>query len=320
MSETPQQRRARLQQIESASRILSILHSRVVSPEEYEFAFVIHQQTVFWVAVEKPVQEPQDEARAARPFSAVTFLLQLLFDWKMDHSFFILRNRIYSTEKISEMDRGMVKVIAKRLTGELQPGVRSVPSEREKWEESELELIDLRSRLSTVPSYCGPFLKMNDLNRRPIAEIQEYWRRLRAMRPNGVEVELVKELLNWLCEQIPRGSVLHDHDRPIAGVLLSAEGEILSFGVNSNSINKSLHAEVVLLQRYYRETGGGGLPNGVRLFVTHRPCRMCAGMLYRALGEPALIEAVAFYYTDVPGVLNYGASTDPLLKRHGVFF
>lgn len=313
MSETPQQRRARLQQIESASRILSILQSRVASPEGFDFAFVAHGETVFWVAVEKP----RGDFAFVRPFSAITYLLQMLFDWKMDHSFFILRNRIFSTEKVSDMDRGMVKIIAKRLSGELRPFLAdsAAGSSLEiAWaEESRFEYVDLRTLSAQVPQYCGPFQKMNEMNRRPLAEVQQRWQEYKQRLEGLPESEIAEDFLKWLCEQVPRGEVLHDHDRPIAGLLLSSSGELLSYGVNSNSINKSLHAEVLLLQRYYRESGGQALPKGVRLYVTHRPCRMCAGMLYRSLGEPSEVPKVAFYYTDMPGVLNYGASTDGLL-------
>ncbi|MNS97203.1 tRNA-specific adenosine deaminase [compost metagenome] len=92
-----------------------------------------------------------------------------------------------------------------------------------------------------------------------------------------------------LAAQIPRGEVLHDYDRDIAAVLLNADREVLSYGLNSNSKNKTLHAEVNLVQRYFRENHQM-IPEGAILISTHKPCKMCAGIIYDSAVNPRSLK------------------------------
>jgi hypothetical protein len=97
--------------------------------------------------------------------------------------------------------------------------------------------------------------------------------------------------LQKLVSEIPRGPVLHDWARPIAAVLVDADGRVLGAGVNSNSINKTLHAEVNLIQSYFLQTHQS-LPAGATLYVTHKPCKMCAAMIYESspAGQPIQVR------------------------------
>jgi tRNA(Arg) A34 adenosine deaminase TadA len=100
---------------------------------------------------------------------------------------------------------------------------------------------------------------------------------------------------------VPRGDVLHDYDRDIAAILVDAEGKLLSYGVNSNSKNKTLHAEVNLIQRYFKETGRK-IPLGAVLYSTHKPCKMCAGMIYHWSENPDVLQV--YYNIDEQGGLS----------------
>lgn len=66
----------------------------------------------------------------------------------------------------------------------------------------------------------------------------------------------------------------------IGGVLVSGQGRVLAWGVNTNLANTTLHGEVNIVQYVQRQTGGAQLPSNGTLYTTLEPCEMCAGMLY----------------------------------------
>lgn len=301
-------------QMQRAAGILAFLQEKADVSNLDDFAFVEHEGRVYWVSVERSAQRA--------PYSAVTYLVQTLFDERKDLSFFILRNRIYTSAELSEMDRGMIRIIAKRVSSIGQP---SIVSNEVKELVRTLELVELSKR--PQPLFLGPFQFLNAANQLPINTIAEKWQQEVLARVRSWDFENdqclgeVQKFLKSLADLNSRGEVLHDFDRPISAVLISEDGELLSFGVNSNSINKSLHAEVVMLQRFYREVGSL-LPEGSRIFVSHRPCRMCAGMIHQMLpSHTTPLIPTATYFEEVPGPQNHGAPTDPLLKKgSGVFF
>ncbi len=225
----------------------------LLSREGYDLAFVEHRGTLYYSYCPKGLEGPS---------SAVVKLLQGVFDQQVDHSFFILRQRVYTTTSLTEMCRGMVKVVAKRAT-------ELVASEDHR----------LKLGLSFVEvGQTSDFLwESRHLSSENMISVAEFKKNFRGRAPGGDQsfAALAKELASL----VPRGEVLHDQDRSIAAVLVSPQGEILSYGLNSNSKNKTLHAEVNLVQRYYRETGER-LPEGATIFSTHKPCKMCAGMIY----------------------------------------
>ena len=112
-----------------------------------------------------------------------------------------------------------------------------------------------------------------------------------------------------MATRVPRGAVLHDHDRAIAAMLIDGNGELLSYGVNSNSRNKTLHAEVNLVQRWFRESGKK-IPSGAVLYSTHKPCKMCAGMIYHWSENPRDVQV--FYAVEEDG----GLSRETVLDQH----
>ncbi len=208
----------------------------------YEVAFVEHQGRVYFSLFLQ---------QAVAPSSAVVKLLQGLFDQFVDQSFFILRNRIFTTAAVTEMCLGMTKVVAKRITGKVIPVDHQMDLKYEK----------LEVGLSTELLYpCEQRASPPELSQMQGAQ--------------GDWMTQVRELsrLN------PRGSVLHDYDREIAALLVRGQ-EILAYGLNSNSKNKTLHAEVNLLQSFFKRSAGK-IPRGTQIYSTHKPCKMCAGMIY----------------------------------------
>ena len=180
---------------------------------------------------------------------------------------------------------GMVKVVAKRISGPLRPFDHALPLSLDFVEigEGAQKLFPVRQRSELSQIFVASHLTAAE----PIARA---WQLAR---------------LN------PRGEVLHDYNRGIAALLVGPEDEILAWGLNSNSKNKTLHAEVNLVQDYFRRTGRK-IPRGARIYSTHKPCKMCAGMIFENSEERK--DAFVLYEVEETG----GLSSATVLDRHGL--
>lgn len=87
------------------------------------------------------------------------------------------------------------------------------------------------------------------------------------------------ELAFALAGRARREGELYRRDRPVGCVLLDPAGERVAWAHNNNRSNRTLHAEVNLIQGLWARTGTGPMP-GSRLVTTLEPCRMCQGMLH----------------------------------------
>jgi tRNA(Arg) A34 adenosine deaminase TadA len=223
-----------------------------------EVAFVQHQNTIHWL-----VRSRASLVNGA-PSSPITDLLQGIFAEYGDHSFFILRNRIYTTRPLTAMCQGMLKLVGKRC-----------------------QVLDFSQ---------GPE-DLSGLGAAPIAKLISDFR-LRAVRASMTCFEDLPQsalandlghlhfmnLARSLAETARREKNQYQSDRAIAAILVSSQNEILSFGINRSFPDKTRHAEVSLVQSYYRRTGRL-LPKGSRLYTTLEPCQMCAGMIWESLED-----------------------------------
>ncbi|QDK39268.1 Bd3614 family nucleic acid deaminase [Bdellovibrio sp. NC01] len=251
----------------------------------FELAFVEHKERVFFALYPKNA--------AAAPSSAVVKLLQGLFDQHVDHSFFILRNRIFATAALSEMCTGMVKVVAKRATGNILA------------RDHALEITSQLIQIGEAKDSLYPVSHLNLENQVSVVDVEKYFG---AHRADGNHQSYLMAATR-LAKNIARGDVLHDYDRDIAALLVSRDGQLLGFGLNSNSKNKTLHAEVNLLQRYFKEHGHG-IPEDAILYSTHKPCKMCAGMIYQASGRSQRLQVIYLHEED--GSLSRATILDQL--------
>ncbi len=252
----------------------------------FDVAFVEHQGSLYFAHFSIGGQAPS---------SALIKLLQGVFDQHVDLSFFILRNRIFTTADISEMCLGMLKVVAKRATGFIQGIDHGI-------------YIDLRfHEVGFRDDLLFPVTKLSHHNERSIEQIQEGIAAQFAFDPDAMLKKATA-----LAAEVDRGNVLHDHHRGIAAILMSASGECLSYGVNSNAFNKTLHAEVNLVQRLFREKKMK-IPAGAILYSTHKPCKMCAGMIHDWSEDPKRIQV--FYQEPEDGRLSRNTILDKMANQ-----
>lgn len=251
--------------------------------EGYDFAWIYSERAVgphpaskiYWAAIPK--------SREQVPSSAVIKLIQGLFEQYWDQSFFLLRQRIWTTAILSEMDRAMVKVAAKRAQQLEGPA---------------------DSRLGFVPGSDEGFGVVDEVFFR-----RDQIRSDLEKKYVGKELMSAREIQTAIDElrgSVPRGEVLHDHNRPISAILIGNDQKVLATSVHAGSLNKTLHAEVRLCQSF-----ASRFPEGSRLFVSMKPCLMCSAMVSHM--SQGLHDFQTIYLENDPGRMARGTS----LEREG---
>lgn len=226
----------------------------------FDLAFVSHLRKLYYAH--------HTQGRVS-PSSAVVNLLQGIFEQYIDQSFFILRNRIYTTSLPQQRCLGMVKVAAKRISGEINPVDHGVEVAFEKIRVSTGQTLIESKYLSSE----------NHWSLTTVASLYE-----------GSRLKWARALANLNI----RGEVLHDYNRDIACLLVDKSGELLSYGINANSMNKTLHAEINMVQKFFYEKGQK-IPEGAEIITTRKPCPMCAGMIYDWCEKP---ESLKIYFAE----------------------
>lgn len=254
----------------------------------FDLAFVEHRRVLYYSYFPQGVSAPS---------SALVKLLQGVFDTHLDLSFFILRNRIYTTAVLTEMCRGMLKVVAKRAYDQVivcDHGIRL---------DLELKEVALKTEI------LFPTQKLSAENRADLNNISKLF-------ANVQSPSLILEKVAQIASLVVRGEIRHDFNRDIAAVLFNSEGECLSYGVNSNALNKTLHAEINLVHRLYKEKGLK-IPPGAVLYSTHKPCKMCSGMIHDWSENPYRVQI--YYRHHEKGRLSRATSLDRLGLQTQIF-
>lgn len=224
------------------------------------------------------------------PSSAIVKLVQSVFDRYRDQSFFLLRQKIRTTAPVTDLDRGVLQLAAKRA-----------------------ETVTAAEEFSGTPVSSLDFEEMTD----PRAELFESSLEQLALPepPNHPlsEREIVMRL-ETLKALVPRGEILHDHNRPVAVLLVDRDGHVLEESVHGGFLNKTLHAELRLVQKYFRRHRSG-FPSGSRVYVSLKPCRMCAAMLMK-MGENVGEDFRVVFVEKDPGRLAQAT----LLEKRGRLF
>ncbi|MBX3040035.1 MAG: Bd3614 family nucleic acid deaminase [Bdellovibrionaceae bacterium] len=246
----------------------------------YESAFVESAGTLYFSRYPQGLQSPS---------SATIKLLQGVFDQHQDSSFFILRHRLYTTGPLSERCRGMIKVAAKRATANIQPRNHGLT----------LDLKRTEIGFSENPLFP---VQADGRTTSPSEERIDSILSRSAESPSEMLI-----LAEEIASLIETGGPLHDFHRQIAAVLKSREGEILGYGINTNALNKTLHAEINLIQKFFTRTGQR-IPKGATLYSTHKPCKMCAGMIHDWSEDPKGMKV--FYRNEEKGGLSRNTILD----------
>ena len=177
----------------------------------------------------------------------------------------IVRNRIFTTEALTESSWGTVKVAARRVDF----SVRALKS-------------GASHSVEIVPSRGSADQPLNDT----VEKVLLGWR-------GGSEDDVWKILDRMIAvAQSWESRILA---LPVAAVLVDSEERILSWGVNSAWDYRTEHAETNLIRRWYAK-GCPGVPE--KLWVTRKSCKMCSGWIWDAFAGPAGVPTVQVCYRD----------------------
>lgn len=210
------------------------------------------------------------------PSSAVIKLLQGIFDQYEDLSFFILRNRVFANYKLSASDLGMIRLVAKRASGEQALPANLIEEGQEIGKEDEA-LIQTRRNIRPLD-----FSKT-------------------------ISTKSVPEFSAELLAQIPTENQRHDQARKVVAFATDAKGLVLEATANAAIFNKTLHAEVCLIQNLFRKGFHSFLEDG-NIYVSLKPCKMCAAMIYEFL--PPNFKGRVVYLEDDLGPLAQSTALD----------
>jgi tRNA(Arg) A34 adenosine deaminase TadA len=236
-----------------------------------EVAFLRARQGIFF-ARRLPGERPS--------LSAVVRLVRGIYELEPRRAVWIVRNRILSTAPASAMCMGAVRVAARRL--------RAGIAARDRGLAIDLHRIDAGAAL--------PAARRADPSIEPQLEAI-----VRAEGPRCGDSAAYLRLALRLAAEVervaPRDPAADRPDRPVAALLVGAEGELLEWATNTGSRNATLHAEANLVE--LRLARGEALPAGARILATLKPCKMCAGLLWDAAADRAALRV--FYAADDPG-------------------
>ena len=212
------------------------------------------------------------------PLTPVFQFIHGVFEVNRDHSFFILRQRLWVCGVVTEFCEQVVKVCAKRI--------------------SKSELSDMLERVR-VGLETSQFIRIS-----PPSFPKNAWPLLSEVYLPAYDDEKLSRgrFVEKLAAQVERTSVLHDSNWPI-GAAVFFKNKILSVGRNQSFAVKTQHAEVQMVLRWYLQTGQL-LPRGCEVWVTHKPCRMCAGLL-RYWSEDGADVNVCFLQDVTGGLSNH---------------
>ena len=85
---------------------------------------------------------------------------------------------------------------------------------------------------------------------------------------------------------------LHLAPRNVGALILDGSGKLLAATVNTNSSCQMRHAEVNLIL-HLRERGIHEIPDGAQIYVSLKPCRMCASLILSSALNSSSIKIIA---------------------------
>ncbi|MGK5089447.1 Bd3614 family nucleic acid deaminase [Bdellovibrionota bacterium FG-2] len=202
------------------------------------------------------------------PFSSIVNLIQGVYESYPENARRMLRHRLYTTATLTSMCRGMIKVAAKRASDEVVP------------QSHDLDASEALVKVQYDSSRQGmsvPFVpQANEFD-------DQAWMQL---------------AFSLICKRPENSGPRFLLDRPVGALLVSAENRLLFIATNENASNKTSHAEVKLVQGYFRATGSP-LPLGCRIYTTLKCCKMCAAMIWQSAKEPTSVRV--YYGENDPG-------------------
>ena len=236
-------------------------------------ALLVHDDTVLFTASAPPEHAPA---------SAVFDLLQAIHHAFVGRAHLVSRRRLLSTAAPSAFDREAVRLFGGKLCANVPARAGSLPPLR--WRDLTAATEQAREGAQQKSALPTPTLPLTS------------------------EEALVSHAVA-LAEAPSTSAPLALRDRAVAALLVDDAGRVLCAARNTNGTNRTLHAEVNLLQRWWARHRSP-VPAGTRVVTSLQPCRFCAELILKC--APQLTEVL--YARPDPGRLARGTA----LERRGL--
>lgn len=243
-----------------------------------QFAFVSYKDQQFCACYKPTLQEPH---------SAATQLIQGIYFNYPEIAYTILRNRIYLNYNPKLMCRAMIQVAAKRYTVDLKLN----------------PLLEVKETNNTsVAINFKPQQDLSTLNNQELTIQLGLQNKNHTQSCNSSQFSIDSEYsqskqqlyLDWLKVPIENSAnPLYVQSRKVKSFLVIPKKNIHIYSINNNVQNKSLHAEVLLLQNYF-SIYKSGFHESTELYTSLQCCKMCAAMYWHMHSDP-LKNARAYY-------------------------
>ncbi|WGL60962.1 Bd3614 family nucleic acid deaminase [Pigmentibacter sp. JX0631] len=238
-----------------------------------DYAFLVYQNTVYFA---------QNIVTNDSPLTAVTKLIQGISEQYKDNAHSILRKKIYTSYFPTNKCLGMIKVAAKRFAylSSSQTNLFPIP----------FEIIEIK--------YSIHYEINND--------IKEFL--------HGLMLKNSKECMQAalaLKEKVTIKNSLALSDRKIAAILVDENYNVLAYGLNSNAKNRTRHAEIDLIYRFYNQNKKK-LPKNSKLFITLKPCIMCSNMITECAED--IVNIKVYYFEKDNGTFSKKTTLDSEIK------
>ncbi len=299
MAESPKKREPRWKRearlgLEKA-RGEALLAHLATGSNGFDFAALVFKNQVFFTRFPK-------NARAELLESAITRLIQGIYDEYPEQARQLLRHRIFSTAEPRLLDQAMVKVGARKLT--------ALPDSQEK----SPSLSGPESPPEPQPGLSVGLSFHEVFEGKTPHPLLGYPNLPEGLTLPSQSVEAAPTLWNEFLAQLTRAGAKNQEryqsDRPISSLLLSKEGRLLSWAHNRSSENPTHHAELSLLLDWAR-TRSSLIPQGSVLLCSLKPCKMCAAAIVQAASGQNL---KVYYFLDDPGPLAKNTALDENLN------
>jgi tRNA(Arg) A34 adenosine deaminase TadA len=186
--------------------------------------------------------------------------LQIAFEEHQDLAFFMTRSKLWLNYNPTAGCYGMAKVLGK--------GVFKAPQ------------IASHELLADVDLGAFNWLQLDTKYLENVKRRRDFDGHFVSNRSLKMDGDVLRRVFaEYSDSEVSGGVRLHDKNRKIIALLSNENGDVISAMVNTAQVNKSQHAEVNLLQSYFESLHGADLANKT-LWVTHKPCKMCSGLIW----------------------------------------
>lgn len=232
-------------------------------------AFLVHQSSLYFSEQPSPF---------FNGFSPLTALVEGLWHLYPTRALTLLRERIYTDYPLTPACEGMLKVAAKRATF-LSIGEFERQAQIENFKKVQVAPPALEPDLDSYISLGAPFS----------------------------DEEAIQLTLKLKAKSLSDSQANENLGTAVGALLLNDRRELISYAWNTNSVYRTEHAELKLIRSYCVHPHRG-IGENYQLFVSLKPCAMCAAQIL--MNTKNISSLNILYLEDDPGPFSKNSALE----------